>query len=41
MNSHTEQICIFDARSKINAMGNKFKAGGYENTKEYYTFAAI
>jgi len=31
------QLIIFDARSKISAMANKVKSGGYENVDKYYT----
>lgn len=39
-NPNNHQVVIFDARSKINAMANKFKQGGYEHMK-YYTNCTI
>jgi myotubularin-related protein 6/7/8 len=35
-NPNSDNVIIFDARSKISAMANKVKRGGYENTDKYY-----
>ena len=40
-NPNTDEVVIYDARSKINAMANKVKKGGYENTKKSYTNCSI
>ena len=40
-NPYTNEVVIYDARSKINAMANKVKKGGYENTKKSYTNCTI
>lgn len=37
VNPTSNQVVIFDARSKISAMANKVKQGGYENVDKYYT----
>ncbi len=34
-NPNTSTVIIYDARSSVKAMSNKFKGGGYENT-DYY-----
>ena len=36
-NPISNNVVIFDARSKINAMANKLTKGGYENWDKYYT----
>lgn len=36
-NPNSNNVVIFDARSKISAMANKVKKGGYENCDKYYT----
>jgi hypothetical protein len=36
-NPNSNNVVIFDARSKIVAMANKVKKGGYENCDKYYT----
>ena len=36
-NPNSKEVIIYDARSKISAMANKIKKGGYENVDKYYT----
>jgi hypothetical protein len=34
-NPNTKDIVVYDARSKLVAMANRLKQGGYENTETY------
>ncbi len=41
INDDTGVLCIYDARPKLNAQGNRFKGGGFEDIRFYKNSAIV